>query len=120
MSNIISIPALLWDRGATADGGRRLWITTNEIQSEEQLRLIMQYGDNKHFGFFFFKEAPIKPEDTEAPVWEGEFPKEKSPSERLRAVLFVYWQQNGAKGEFNDFYRKQMDRIINKIKENLT
>lgn len=44
---------------------------------------------------------------------------EKSPSQRLRAVLFVLWEQRGSKGEFEEFYKESIERVIKRIKEEL-
>lgn len=43
----------------------------------------------------------------------------KTPSERLRAVLFVAWKQEGEKGVFADYYRTKMEHFINDVKSNL-
>ena len=49
----------------------------------------------------------------------------KSPSNRLRAVLFVLFKQLSAKGElasktsYDEFYVKQMETIINSYKDQL-
>jgi hypothetical protein len=45
---------------------------------------------------------------------------EKSPSQRLRAVLFVYWQQKKPTEDFEQFYFSQMNKFIEHIKEKLT
>jgi hypothetical protein len=120
MEKIISIPTLLWDKGTLNDGGRRLWLTTNELTDDDQKSLIMKYGDNKTFGYFTFKETPIAQEDiVDLPDIKPEFKSDKTPSQRLRAAIFVYWKNKGEKGEFDDFYKKQMNRIINRIKESL-
>lgn len=47
---------------------------------------------------------------------------DKSPSKRLRATLYVLWEQKH-KDEYQDFevfYRTRMERLINQIKEKLT
>lgn len=45
----------------------------------------------------------------------------KSPSQRLRAILYVYFEQKGRPGDdFEVFYRMQIEKIIGKIKEQLT
>jgi hypothetical protein len=46
--------------------------------------------------------------------------KEKSPSVRLRAALYVYWDQHKMKEQFDIFYRRQMEKFINTIKEKLS
>lgn len=43
----------------------------------------------------------------------------KTKSQRLRAVLFIKWQQSGSPGEFKEFYASYMERIIEKIKSTL-
>ena len=44
----------------------------------------------------------------------------KTPSQRLRAVLFVYWKQHKQKEiEFDIFYVRYMNRLIDQIKEKL-
>lgn len=42
-----------------------------------------------------------------------------SPSSRLRAVMFLFWQKQGSKGDFKVWYKDQMERIIDKIKKKL-
>jgi len=43
----------------------------------------------------------------------------KTPSQRLRAVLFVQFKQTKMPGEFEDFYRRQIERMIDDIKSQL-
>lgn len=60
----------------------------------------------------------IKPSDVaecELTEVKGEF-ETKTCSQRLRAVLFVWWQQSGENGDFEDFYRTKMTSFIDKIK----
>jgi hypothetical protein len=58
---------------------------------------------------------------------EGDVPHEdapddgKRPSQRLRAVLFIWWRQNTDQSEpFQRFYESWMERRINSIKEELS
>ena len=47
-------------------------------------------------------------------------PNSKSPSQRMRNVLFILWQQNsGGYDDFNLFYLNRMDKIIDQIKSKL-
>lgn len=43
----------------------------------------------------------------------------KTPSQRLRNCIYVWHQQEGAKGEFDDFYRRKIEGYIQDIKSNL-
>lgn len=57
----------------------------------------------------------------------GDIPQEKpdpaigtkTPAQRLRAVFYVYWEQRGKQGDFESFYRVQMEKVIETVKENL-
>lgn len=57
---------------------------------------------------------------------EDEFPEvqevktevdKKSQSSRIRGSLFVLWTKRGSEGTFNDFYIKQTDKFIDRIKD---
>lgn len=40
----------------------------------------------------------------------------KSPSQRLRAVIFRWWEQQGSPGEFERVYEAQIECLIQKYK----
>lgn len=44
---------------------------------------------------------------------------QKTPGQRLRAVLFVLYSQLGKPGDFEDFYRQKVERIIEQYKAKL-
>jgi hypothetical protein len=46
-------------------------------------------------------------------------PDLKSPSERLRSIIYCYWKENVNDGDFTSYYHKAMDRIIDRWKEKL-
>lgn len=43
----------------------------------------------------------------------------KSPSQRLYAVLFILWKQEGEPGQFETWYISEMQRIIDSYKARL-
>ena len=45
--------------------------------------------------------------------------KGKSPSERLRAVLYRLWETTKREQDFDSFYKLYMDQLINRIKDKL-
>lgn len=61
---------------------------------------------------------PMDNEPVELKEVKGQF-ETKTPSARLRSVLYVHWRQADGTGEFEDFYRRRMDEIINSIKTRL-
>jgi len=51
---------------------------------------------------------------------ENEKTDGKTPSQRLRAVLYVYWKQHKQKDiEFDIFYLRYMNRLIENLKDKL-
>lgn len=100
-----------------ADKSLRLQVDTQEVDAETK-SVIFDMHDK--LGYFFFDEAEIRQIDTsklpEIAAEEGE----KSPSQRLRAVLYVYHEQQKLKEPFETFYRRTMDKHIQAIKEKLT
>lgn len=51
--------------------------------------------------------------------FEVKIQKAKSPSQRLRYVLYVYWEQKEIKEDFQDFYEAAIERVIDKVKAKL-
>lgn len=43
----------------------------------------------------------------------------KTPSQRLRSVLRVYWEQSGKSTSWEQFYLDQMERLIEAVKNKL-
>jgi hypothetical protein len=44
----------------------------------------------------------------------------KTPSKRLRSVLFILWDQGVKDVGFKEFYKNRMERLIEQIKTRLT
>lgn len=53
------------------------------------------------------------------PEFIPEFKGEKSPSQRLKAVIYRLWEKNGSKGDSESFYRSTMEKLIESLKERL-
>jgi hypothetical protein len=109
-------PATIPDNGikTMADKSVRLFVDTQEVGPEEMVKLFQLKGK---FGMFAFSEKDI--EKLEVPDDLPEFPDEKSPSKRLKAVIWKVWESKGKQGDSEAFYRSQMERIIDKYKEKL-
>lgn len=43
----------------------------------------------------------------------------KTPSQRLRSVLYVLWQERNLSEPFNDFYSKKIEGLIEAVKSKL-
>lgn len=113
---IVTIPAS-FDRVSTRkDRTLGIGISTQELDSVEKVQVLDMVGQ---FGWFCFSTNAIDEKDIpkEDAVGDG-----KTPSQRLRGVIYCYYEQLGGrdkKGDFEVFYRRQMDAIIDKYKSKL-
>lgn len=95
------------------DGSLGLSFTTPELTSEQKLIFINLHQKNCKMLL-----TPVD-EDDEPPMEVQTEMDQKSPSQRMRAVMFVYFKQLKISGTFSDFYEKQVEAIIEKIKSKL-
>lgn len=88
---------------------------TQEATPEQKL-VIMNYY--QQFGWLLFSaeehdESQLKLEAVRKDTGG------KSPSQRLRAVLYVLYQQEGSAIPFEQYYEQKIERFINLVKQNL-
>lgn len=116
---MILISAILQKISTLKDRTVKVEFETNELTPDQFAEISRHI---QMFGFLAFKKDKFKSEQIklldEAKV--GYEDKTKTPSKRLRDVLFIAWKQsdNGYK-DFEDFYRYQMEGFINHIKSKL-
>ncbi len=101
------------------DRSFRVTFLSQELSPEQGYNL---FSLRDKFGVLIFgpvnSEANI--EETDIPsLAKGPNPYEKTPSKRLRSIIYIYWKSVGGKGEFDDFYKLQMERVIDRFKEML-
>jgi hypothetical protein len=102
-----------------ADGSIKIVIGTQELSPEKVGSLF--FYRNK-LGYLAIKEASFQPSELEALTEVDEDLNNwgKSPSERLRNVLFRLFEQNKEGFEdFNQYYRSKMDTIISHLKSKI-
>ncbi len=109
----ITCPTIL-DRVSTrSDGSLTLSFSTTELLPDEKLVFLELQKKNL--------KMLLQPTDeitTEMKEVRGQF-ETRTHSQRLRSCLYIYWKQADGTGEFETFYRRQMDEIINNIKTKL-
>jgi hypothetical protein len=113
----IILPASLNPLSRRKDKSVKMSFETRELTSEETMSLLALEGSE---GWLCF--APNEAE-IEIPTGNVEL-GEKSPSERLRSVLFVWFKQETDAGRyvglFDNFRKEKMESIINGVKSKLT
>jgi HD superfamily phosphohydrolase YqeK len=112
----VQVAATLEGVSLLKDGGVSLRFATNELTSDEKVILTNYYG---RFGWLLFAEQ----EHDEKELALEAIRKDtggKSPSQRLRAVLYVAYKEKGRDDmRFEEYYGQQMERFINRVKNAL-
>lgn len=107
------VPAILNSVSFTKDNGLRLGFLTQELANDEKAYVQQYY---QKFGHLLFQPNEFQTSDIPKENIED---KTKTPSKRLRAVIYIYWQQTKSNEDFEIFYRQKMEKLIDFIKEKL-
>lgn len=109
----LTCPVILEGASTRADGSLSLRFSTPELAAEnktaffellnQNLKMLLQPADNE----------PVELHDV-----KGEFDR-KTPSQRLRNCIFIWFKQQGEPGDFEDWYRRRMEDIISQVKREL-
>jgi hypothetical protein len=115
MSAAVKLPAIFSGVKSRKDRSYRLEFDTRELGADAA-ELLKIHGSE-----CWLLIAPddsldaVEVPNTKPDVGTGQ----RTPGQRLRAVLFVTWQQVGKPGDFEDYYRTRMNRIIDQLKAKL-
>lgn len=114
MKTGVTLQAILGNVSTRKDGSLKMSFESQELNAKDGAALLDM---RNKIGWLLFSAEQITEEDVPEEKIEADFDGEKTPSQRLRSVMFVYWKQKGKKESFNDFYRSQMEKWIDQIKE---
>jgi len=107
---MIKLPAYLDGFSSRKDRSGGVRFSTQELTPADMGKL---QDLNGAFGWLVFKQNELQPDDIPKEVAEE---KSKTPSRRLRATIFVLWEQGGRQGDPEAFYRAEMERFIEDVK----
>jgi hypothetical protein len=117
MKNPVQIPVVLDVLRTLSDGSIKITFATREMRTEDAAE-ILSYRNTE--GWLLFKPAPFEERDiADIPESVPEFAAEKTPSQRLRNVLFRLWEYRGKPDNFEAWRKEQMEKIISAYKEKL-
>ena len=105
--------AIMTSASTRSDGSLGLRFATPELKPDEKTAFFELLNLNLKMLL-----QPADAEPAELKEVKAEF-ENKSASQRLRATLFVFWKQQHEPGEWEDFYRRQMERLIDQVKAKL-
>lgn len=110
------IQAVLSKASTMADNTVRLQFDCQETTPDEMATL---FDMKNKIGWLFFQESRVSLDDLkslpEIKVERGQ----KTPSERLRAVLYVLWESEPSGMNFDNFYIMKVNSLIDWIKTKL-
>lgn len=109
----IKVPATLDGVSTLKDGSMSLRFHTQELVAEDKIAII---NFVQGFGWLLFDTHESIDVPKESPHREA---GEKTPSQRLRSVLYVLWQKRYSDIPFDTWYLQQVEKIINRIKKEL-
>jgi hypothetical protein len=110
MAKGFTVEAVVTRCSSLSDGGMSIGMHTKELSAEDKVQVMAFHGQT---GWVLFREDEVK--EAEIPKQDSSY-ETKTPSQRLRGVLFILYQQLGETGDFEQFYREEMEKIINRIK----
>jgi len=116
MESMKSIPSYVKKIQTLADKSVQLVFETQEL-SPDTVGYLFSLVDS--YGYLLYFKNPPKPEDVDLPDFAPEFKTDKTPSQRLRGVLFILWKQGGEQGDFDFFYKQELEKIITHFKDKL-
>lgn len=114
MAELITVPAQVVNMNPKADRSWKLVFETRELAGDE----VKVLADNfQGEGWLLFKpNGTVALSEVPEGIAEAGV---KSPGQRLRSVIYLLWEQQGKKGDFESFYRTTMEKMIDLIKSKL-
>jgi len=108
--NLLQISSSIEGISSRVDGTWKIVFGTQELTNEQGQAVLKL---NRKQGWLLFKETPIEESDlVNIPDITPEFKEDKSPSQRLRSRMFVYYKETKNTEEgFNEWYIKTLDKI---------
>ncbi len=103
----VQVPASISKISTLVDNTIRMVFDTQELRGEACAVL---FNLKNQVGHLIFAPANTEVEIPETPVSIGK--KDKTPSQKLRAVIFVQWDQSDKAIDFEEFYKIRMRQII--------
>lgn len=108
----IQVNTIITGIRAKVDGSLGITLSTPELTADEKVAFMQLQNINC--------KTLIEPLEEKADLIEVKGETEtRTSSQRLRAVIYVLWEQGGKTGEFEMFYKQKMEQIIDWIKAKL-
>lgn len=113
--NTFKVGATLEGVSTLKDGGVSLRYHTQELSAEDKM---LAFGFQSSFGWLLFQEQDYKNDEVELEQIRKDTGG-KSPSQRMRNVLYRLYIQSSKSITFEVYYGQQMERLLDLLKERL-
>lgn len=117
MSTSISFPVIVSSLSTKVDGSIKVSLETQELSPKDSAVLFELRGAT---AWAIISPSEIKDEDVKLPTEKAD-PAigNKTPSQRMRNVLYRLWEQSKDGVDFESFYRIKTSAIIEQLKGKL-
>ena len=109
----ISTSAIITGVRSKVDRSLGVSLTTPELTTEERTEFMNLQGVNLKVLFEPTDSTPAEIYKVEKEI------NQKTQGQRIRAVLFILWKQEGNKGDFEDYYKDKTEQYIGFLKEKI-
>lgn len=114
MSEPFQVEATLHQAKTMADGGTNVTFDCQEMNPERLAALFSMKGQLGWLAFASRGTEVVVPDNP-----PKEFKTDKSNAQRVRARLFILWKALGADGEFQAFYDRKTETMLEWISEKI-
>lgn len=97
-----------------SDRSIRLKVDTQEMQPEDEANIMKLRGK---LGWFVFSDQELETKDIPDIKLDAEAGENKTQSQRIRNVLYRVWENTNGTLDFDTFYKKQTNIIIEYLKD---
>jgi len=95
--------------------GTLKFTSARELTKDER-EFLLEAGVEDELGWLLWSPNKMQVEDLPN---EPASDNNKTPSKRLRSVLFILWKQEGSRGTFENYYLEKMEKLVDMIKSKL-
>tara|TARA_R110000851_G_scaffold300144_1_gene456258 strand:+ start:814 stop:1161 length:348 start_codon:yes stop_codon:yes gene_type:complete len=112
----IQLAAHLVRANFNKDGSVSMNFKSGQEIADDKVIYLVNAARKDELGWIVWSPNEIQVEDI--PKEQAE-ENQKTAAQRLRATIFVWWQQQGGKGDFEVIYREKMEKFISRVKAEL-
>ena len=110
----VELPAILSGVSSRKDGSYSVKFDTRELGQDAA----MLFAQMNKEGWLLF--APNELTEADVPDEKADsMTGQKTQAQRLRGVIYRLWEQNGSKGNSEEYYRSVMEGLIDQLKGKL-